>query len=106
MGPTDGTVQDHPPAELRGIDGMMHRYSRWKLKRLASLANEPLSTLALRNLYLSACVLLDGVFLPWVVVVAQGGFSFLLFAILLAPVLLGEGIAYRRLTARHRAQAE
>lgn len=106
MRPGDGTARDDPPAEPRGIDGMMHRYSRWKLKRLASMADEPLSTLALRNLYLSACVLLDGVLLPWVVVVAQGPFSFLLFAILLAPILLGEGIVYRRLTARHRAQAE
>jgi hypothetical protein len=102
MKPAELPTRDGPTGERRGIDAMMHRYSRWKLKRLANMADEPLSTLALRNLYLSACVLLDGVFLPWVVVVAQGGFSFLLFAILLVPTLLGEGIVYRRLSAPHR----
>jgi hypothetical protein len=105
MKPADLPTRDEPEGEHRGIDAMMKRYSRWKLKRLASMADEPLSTLALRNLYLSACVLLDGVLLPWVVVVAQSGFSFLLFAILFVPTVLGEGIVYRRMTAPHRERA-
>jgi hypothetical protein len=96
---------DDAAGEHRGIDALMHRYSRWKLKRLATMADEPLSTVALRNLYLSACVLLDGVLLPWVVVVAQGGFSFLPFAILLVPTVLGEWIVYRGITSPRRERS-
>jgi hypothetical protein len=105
MKPADLPTQDGTARERRGLDAMMHRYSRWKLNRLARMADEPLSALALRNLYLSACVLLDGVVLPWFVVLAQGGFSFLLFAILLVPTLLVEGIVYRRFTMPHRERA-
>lgn len=105
MDPTDLPTRDEPEEEWRGIDSMMHRYSRWRLKRLARMADEPLSTLALRNLYLSACVLLDGVILPWIVMVVQGAFSFLLFGVLFVPTLVVELVLYRRMTAPHRERA-
>jgi len=99
MKPTDDAARDDSAEEPRGIDGLMRRYSRWRLQRLARIADESLTALTLRNLYLSACVLLDGVFLPWAVIILEGGFSFLLFAVLLVPTLLVEAILYRRMTA-------
>ena len=86
----------------RGLDGLMVRYSRWKRRSLEDIAQEPLSTLALRNAYLCACILLDGVILPWIVVVLGGGFSLLLFTLLFIPAVAAETALYRRMKAAAR----
>ncbi len=84
----------------RGIDAWMRRYSRWRERRLTHLAAVPLSSLAVQNLVLCLCILLDGVFLPWIVVLVAGGFSSPLFALLLVPSVIAEGVVYRRMKAR------
>lgn len=94
--PTRGVPEDGE----RGIDGWLHRYSRWKERRLTHMAELPLPTLALQSLYLCVCILLDGVLLPWVVVAVASGFSDALFAVLLVPVIVAEGVVYQRMKAR------
>ncbi len=84
----------------RGIDAWMRRYSRWRERRLTDLASVPLSSLAVQNLFLCICILLDGVLLPWIVILITGGFSYPLFALLLVPSVLAEGVLYQKLKAR------
>lgn len=99
-----GTAErGEPQPEYRGVDGLMMRYSRWRRQRLADLAEAPLSTLALRTLFLSACILFDGVLLPWVVTILDGGFSLLLFTVLLSPIVAAEALVYRKMRRRGRA---
>lgn len=86
----------------RGIDAWMRRYSRWRQRRLIHLAQVPLSSLALENLFLCLCILVDGVFLPWVVVLIADAFSYVLLALLLAPSLAAEYLIYRRMKTRPR----
>lgn len=83
----------------RGIDGLMFRYSRWKRRSLEDIATAPLSVLAVRSLYLCACILFDGVILPWIIMIPEGGFSLPLFAVLLVPAVAAEVLGYRRLRA-------
>jgi hypothetical protein len=83
----------------------MVRYSRWRRQRLVTLSETPLAILTLQTLYLSACILADGVLLPWVVTILEGGFSWLLFAVLLVPVLAAESILYRRVKAPGKRRA-
>ncbi len=101
-----GTAErNEPRPEVRGIDGLMQRYSRWRRERLVDLAEVPLSTLAARTLYLSACILFDGVLLPGVVAVLVGGFSLVPFAVLLVPVVAAEALVYRRLRRAERGSS-
>jgi hypothetical protein len=97
MADVDGRADRESPA--RGIDSLLLRYSRWKTRRLIAMDATPLSTLAVQNLYLAGCIIADGVFLPWAVTLLEGGFSFLLFALLLLPALVVESMGYRRLKA-------
>ena len=101
----ESEAEEDPEGEYRGIDSLMHRYSRWKIKRLTRAADEPLTALTLRTLYLSACILLDGVFLPWIVMILEGGFSLLLFSVLLVPTVVVEWTVYRRMTPPQEAPA-
>ena len=91
-------VTDEKPAP-RGIDGLMFRYSRWKRRSLEEIAEAPLSALALRTLYLCGCILIDGVILPWILTIPDGGFSLVWFAVLLVPALAGEVVGYHKLKA-------
>lgn len=96
-------TEDAAPAaepEARGIDAWMRRYSRWRERRLTHLAAVPLSSLAVQNLFLCVCILLDGVFVPWIVVVVMGSFSYVLFALLLVPSFVVEAFLYKKLKAR------
>lgn len=77
----------------------MRRYSRWRERRLTHLAAIPLSSLALQNLFLCACILVDGVLLPWLVVLLAGGFSYVIFTLILAPGIVAEGFVYQRMKA-------
>jgi len=104
MGMGETTEKDEPPYEPRGIDGLMARYSRWRRRRLVTLAEMPLSALAVQTLYLCACVLADGVFLPWVVTVLQGEFSLLLFSALLIPLVAAEAVVYREMRVPRRVR--
>lgn len=96
----DDEVQTAREREARGIDAWLRRYSRWKERRLIETAKLPLSALALRSGYLSACILLDGVFLPWIVMLLAGGFSFAPFAVSLLPIVVLEGLLYRKIKSR------
>lgn len=96
----DDEAQTTPAREVRGIDAWLRRYSRWKERRLIETAQLPLSDLALRSGYLSACVLLDGVFLPWVLILLAGGFSFALFSVALLPIVVLEALLYRKIKSR------
>ncbi len=84
----------------RGIDAWMRRYSRWRERWLTNLAAMPLSSLAVQNLFLCVCILLDGVLRPWIVILITAGFSYALFAVLLVPSLVVEGYLYQKLKAR------
>lgn len=64
------------------------------------LAEMPLSSLAVETLFLSLCILLDGVVLPWIVVLVTGDFSYPLFLLLLVPSLAAEGFVHLKLKAR------
>lgn len=86
-----------PEYKTRGIDGLLTGYSRWKTRRLIAMDATPLHVLALQTAYLSACILVDGVLVPWAVAIFQGEFSFLLFAVLLVPAIAAEFIGYRSL---------
>lgn len=105
MGTAEPPDRVESETEARGLDALMRRYSRWRRERLVSLAEVPLSTLTLQTLYLSACVLADGILLPWVVSVPEGSFSWLLFTVLLVPALAAESILYRRVKAPQRRRA-
>ncbi len=97
---TEEPTRDDSTAGLgRGIDGWMHRYSRWRERRLTHLAEMPLSSLAVQTLFLSLCILLDGVVLPWIVVLVAADFSYPLFLLLLVPSLAAEGFVHLRLKA-------
>ena len=102
MNPDDEQARANPDRIGGGLDALMRRYSRWKRERLVEIAELPLSALALRNLFLSVCILVDGVVLPWVVAVALGGFSFLLFTLLLIPAVALESVLYRRMKAPNK----
>ncbi len=93
-----------PEYKARGIDRLLVGYSRWKTRRLVAMDATPLSALALQTLYLSGCILADGVLLPWIVTLLDGDFSFLLFALLLIPALALEAVGYRRLKASPQQQ--
>ncbi len=97
---TEGAGREATKEEMRGIDAWMRRYSRWRERRLTHMAELPLSSLALQNLFLCLCILFDGVFLPWIVVLVAGGFSYALLGLLLLPSLVAEGLVYRRIKAR------
>jgi len=98
----DAEERPHARPEARGIDGLLLRYSRWKTGRLITMDETPLSALALQTLYLSACVLADGVILPWIVTLLVGEFSFLGFALLLLPALAVESMFYRKMRFKPR----
>ncbi len=97
---TEEVRRDMPQEGARGIDAWMRRYSRWRERRLTHMAELPLSSLVLQNLFLCLCILFDGVFLPWVVVLIAGGFSYAWLGLLLLPSLVAEGLVYRRIKAR------
>lgn len=99
MKAADGQEETSAVPEARGIDALLLRYSRWRRARLTAMAEMPLSLLGLQTLYLSACILLDGVVLPWIVTLLGGGFSYLLFVLLLLPTLAAESVLYRRVKA-------
>jgi hypothetical protein len=101
----DTPDRDEPPREQRGIDGWMHRYSRWKRRRLVSLNETSVAVIGIRTLYLCACILLDGVMLPWAVVVLVGAFSYPLFAGLVLPAIVVEALLYQRMKAVDREPA-
>ncbi len=103
MGTVETVARKEPVPEPRGIDGLLLRYSRWRRKRLVTMTEAPLSTLALQSLYLSACILADGVLLPWAVSLIQGTFSFLLFAVLAVPLVAAEAWFYGRIKRALRA---
>ena len=105
MGTAEASDRAASETEPGGLDGLMRRYSRWRRERLVSLAEVPLSTLTLQSLYLSACVLADCILLPWVVSVAEGGFSWIVFVVLLVPALAAESILYRRMKAPQQRRA-
>jgi hypothetical protein len=105
MGTAEVTDREALETEPRGLDGLMRRYSRWRRERLVTLAEVPLSTLTLQSLYLSVCVLADGILLPWLASVLDGGFSWLLFVVLLVPALAAESVLYRRMKARRQKPA-
>jgi len=105
MGTADASEHAASETEARGLDGLMRRYSRWRRERLVTMAEVPLSTLTLQSLYLSACVLADGILLPWVASVFEGGFSWLEFVVLLVPALAAESVLYRRMKAPQRKPA-
>ena len=91
--------------KVHRIDALMMRYSRWRRKRLVSMVEVPLTTLTLRTLYLSGCILLDGVCLPWIATMPDGGFSYPFFAALLLPSLVIEALVYRRMTTPQGTRA-
>ncbi len=91
--------------ESRGVDAWLRRYSRWKERRLTHMAEVPFAALAVQNLYLCACILLDGVVLPWAVTLVAGDFSLTLFAVLLLPAFALEGLLYARIRARETRRA-
>ncbi len=97
---TEDAGRETPPKELRGIDGWMRRYSRWRERRLMHMAELPLSSLVLQNLVLCIFILIDGVLLPWIVVLLAGEFSFAWFGLLLLPSLVAEGLVYQKVKAR------
>lgn len=98
--------QEVPQEKARGIDGWLRRYSHWRERRLTQLAETPLSSLALQNLFLCVCILLDGVLLPWVVVLVAGDFSYVLFAILFFPSVVAEGLVYLKMKGRGMRTSE
>ena len=98
----DDPAAPPPEYKARGIDALLVRYSRWRRRRLARLAEVPLAALALETLYLSACILADAVVLPWIVVLVAGGFSFALFGLLFLPTVVAEAVLYRRVKATPR----
>ena len=105
MGTAESANRADSQTEVRGLDGLMRRYSHWRRERLVSMAEVPLSVLTLQSVYLSACVLADGVLLPWVASVFEGGFSWLVFVVLLVPALASESVLYRRMKAPQRKPA-
>lgn len=105
MGAAEASERAVLETEARGLDGLMRRYSRWRRERLVTMAEVPLSTLTLQSLYLSACVLADGILLPWVASVFEGGFSWLVFVVLLVPSLAAESVFYRRMKAPQQRRA-
>ncbi len=102
---TEEVRRDVPQEEARGIDAWMRRYSRWRERRLMHMAELPLSSLAAQNLFLCLCILVDGVLLPWIVVVLAGDFSYAWYGVLLLPSVVGEGLVYQRMKARGMREA-
>lgn len=103
---TEPASQEAPQVPVRGIDGWMRRYSRWRERRLTHLAETPLSSLALQNLFLCVCILIDGVLIPWIVVLLEGDFSLALFAVLFVPSVVAEGLVYLRIKGRAMRASE
>ena len=77
---------------------VFHRYAEWKRVQLTNATAEPMANLLKRSAYLSLCVLVDGVILPWIILILNRSFiSGLVFACLLIVAVALEYLVYGRL---------
>jgi hypothetical protein len=63
-GGRNSTSNDKPDR----ITKLLMDYSRWRRRRLLAESKLPMKLLILRTTYFSGCVLMDGVFLPWIII--------------------------------------
>lgn len=79
------------------IDRLLKRYSRWRKRRLENIVELPLSKLALRTAFVSACIVIDGVLLPWIIVALNRSLlSLAMFAVSIVTAVAIEAYVYRR----------
>jgi len=61
----NSAVNDKPDA----VTKILMKYSRWRRKRFVAESKVPLRLLLLRTGFLTGCILIDGVLLPWVITI-------------------------------------
>jgi hypothetical protein len=89
----DSMPNDDPDTVTR----LLMKYSQWRRRRLVAESNVPIRLLALRTVFLTGCVLVDGVFLPWIVIALNRAiFSYALFATALVLAVFLEARFYFR----------
>lgn len=73
----NSTPNDNPDTVTR----LLMKYSQWGRRRLVAESKVPIRLLVLRTVFLTGCILVDGVFLPWIVIALNRAiFSYALFA--------------------------
>jgi hypothetical protein len=81
------SISDNEPDR---VTRLLMRYSKWKRERLLVESRLPMRLLILRSIFLTGCILLDGVFLPWIIIGSDGttlGYMLFLFVFVVAVFL-------------------
>jgi len=86
---------------------LLRRYSEWRRRRLVNDSQLPFNHLIIKTTYFAACILVDGVVLPWIVIALQRTFlSYLLFMLCLGLILLAQVRLYFGIKARWKKAPE
>jgi hypothetical protein len=89
------------------LTALLRRYSEWKRRRLVNDSQLPFNHLIIKTTFFTACILVDGVVLPWIVIALQRTFvSYLLFMLCLGLMLLAQVRLYSGIKARWKKASE
>jgi len=93
--------------EHDALTNALRRYSDSRKKRLLTDSKLPMKCLVFRAVYITACILVDGLLLPWIVIELRRTFlSYLIFILCLSAIVLAQVRLYSKIGATWKKSAE
>jgi len=96
------TLEEHD-----ALTNALRRYSDSRKKHLLTDSKLPMKCLVFRAVYITACILVDGLLLPWIVIELGRTFlSYLIFILCLSAIVLAQVRFYSKIGATWKKSAE